>query len=82
MGDNHDLSGYTRQDMCVEFTDLAKEGRQTPYPYWMQQEKIPQWAAEKKSRWEERARPAREEMLKALKPSSAAAKKEEAAAAK
>lgn len=69
MGNNHDLSAYTRGDMIVEFTELAKEGKQTPEPFWMQKESLPQWAAEKKARWEERARPVREAMLKALEPS-------------
>ena len=71
MGDNHDLSAYTREDMCVEFTDLAKEGKQTPEPFWMQQPNPPEWAAAMKTRWEERAKPVREEMIKALSPSTA-----------
>lgn len=74
MGDNHDLSAYTREDMCVEFTDLAKEGKQTPEPYWMQKDEMPEWVAQKKARWEERARPVRDEMIKALSPSSATKK--------
>ena len=74
MGDNHDLSSYTREDMIVEFTDLAKEGKQTPEPFWMQQDKPPAWAAEQKQRWEERAKPVRDEMLKALEPSEASKK--------
>jgi hypothetical protein len=65
--------------MVIEFTDLARQGKQTAEPYWMQKENMPAWVAEKKSRWEERAKPVREEMLKALKPSSA--KKDEPAAA-
>ena len=61
---------------------------QTPEPFWMQQEGLPEWAAAKKGRWEERAKPVREEMIKALSPSSATkapvapAAKPEAAAAK
>ena len=74
MGDNHDLSAYTREDMVVEFTDLAQVGKQTPEPYWMQKDKVPEWAAGLKSRWEERAKPVREEMLKALQPSKPAGK--------
>lgn len=74
MGDNHDLSAYTREDMIVEFTHLAKEGKQTPEPFWMQQDRPPVWAADMKKRWEERAMPVREEMLKALEPSEAAKK--------
>ena len=34
MGNNHDLSGYDRESMVVEFTDLAKQGLQTPMPIW------------------------------------------------
>ena len=30
MGNVHDMSAYTREDMLVEFTELAKEGHQTP----------------------------------------------------
>ncbi|OQZ00460.1 MAG: hypothetical protein B6D36_15080 [Planctomycetes bacterium UTPLA1] len=78
MGDNHDLSAYTREDMIVEFTELAKEGKQTPEPYWMQQERMPEWVAAQKQRWDERALPVRDEMLKALKPSSATKKPEKA----
>jgi len=69
MGENHDLSSYTREDMIVEFTDLAIEGKQTPEPFWMQQDQPPAWAADMKARWEERAQPVRDEMLKALEPS-------------
>jgi formate hydrogenlyase subunit 6/NADH:ubiquinone oxidoreductase subunit I len=36
MGKLHDLSGYTRQDTIVEFTELAKKGLKTPQPLWMQ----------------------------------------------
>ena len=32
MGNNHDLSGYDRASMVVEFTELAKQGLQTPMP--------------------------------------------------
>lgn len=52
MGNLHDMSGYTRDDMVVEFTDLAIEGHQTPQPLWLQKENLPAWAAEKKARWE------------------------------
>jgi NADH-quinone oxidoreductase subunit I len=36
MGKLHDLSGYSRQDTVVEFTELAKKGLKTPQPLWMQ----------------------------------------------
>ncbi len=85
MGNIHDLSGYDRQSMIVEFTDLAKEGLQTPMPLWMQKEGIPAWAQARKDEWLERGRPVREEMVKALSEQKAAKKpaaKEEEAATK
>ncbi|MFQ5500862.1 MAG: NuoI/complex I 23 kDa subunit family protein [Phycisphaerae bacterium] len=75
MGDNHDLSAYTREDMIVEFTQLCVEGKQTPEPFWMQNGVKPEWAGSMQQRWEERAAPVREEMLKALEPSKPSAKK-------
>lgn len=66
MGDNHDLSGYSRRSMIVEFTELAKQGLQTPLPVWVQKPHTPAWARATRDRWLERARPAREEMLKAI----------------
>jgi NADH-quinone oxidoreductase subunit I len=81
MGDNHDFSAYTRHDMVVEFVELARQGKQTPEPYWMQKDNIPTWAAEKKRRWEERAAPRRQFMLKALEVSEIPKKKPAAAAA-
>ena len=52
MGNLHDLSGYTRDSMIVEFTDLAEQGLQTPQPLWMQKERLPEWAAKNKAAWE------------------------------
>ena len=66
MGNVHDMSGYDRESMTVEFTDLAKQGLQTPQPFWMQQEQLPEWAASTKQYWIDRAEPVRDEMLKAL----------------
>lgn len=34
MGKNHDLSSYSRQDMVVEFSEIAKDGLRTPMPLW------------------------------------------------
>ncbi len=51
MGNVHDMSGYTREDMIVEFTDLAKEGLQTPQPLWMQRDNLPDWAQKRKTDW-------------------------------
>ncbi len=66
MGNLHDHSGYTRESMTVEFTDLALEGLQTPQPFWMQSEKQPEWVKQTKQDWINRGVPVREEMLKAL----------------
>jgi NADH-quinone oxidoreductase subunit I len=51
MGKLHDLSGYSRQDTVVEFTELAKKGLKTPQPLWMQRnaEKI-DWVAQEQRR--------------------------------
>ena len=51
MGNIHDLSGYDRESMIVEFTELAKEGLQTPQPLWMEKKNLPAWAAQRKSDW-------------------------------
>ncbi len=66
MGELHDASGYGRAGTVVEFTELARQGLRTPTPLWMQKERLPEWARKKKEEWLERARPMREEMLKAL----------------
>jgi NADH-quinone oxidoreductase subunit I len=75
MGNVHDMSGFDRGSMIVEFTELAKEGLQTPQPLWMQRDKLPAWAEQRKREWIERGEPLREEMLRALEESKAAAKK-------
>jgi NADH-quinone oxidoreductase subunit I len=51
MGKLHDLSGYSREDVVVEFADLAKKGQRTPMPLWMERnaEKIP-WVKEEQDR--------------------------------
>lgn len=53
MGNLHDMSGFTREDMIVEFTDLAQQGLQTPQPLWMQKDELPAWAAQRKKEWTE-----------------------------
>ncbi|MFH0980968.1 MAG: NADH-quinone oxidoreductase subunit I [Planctomycetota bacterium] len=80
MGNVHDLSGYDRESMIVEFTELAKQGLRTPQPHWLRKERLPAWAAETKRSWEERAQPHCKEMVEALterkppeKPKAAAA---------
>lgn len=83
MGNIHDLSGYDRQSMIVEFTELAKQGLQTPIPLWMQKDGLPEWAEARKREWLERGRPVQEQMLKALteqKPPPPPAKKPAGAA--
>ena len=64
--------------MIVEFTELAVEGLQTPQPLWMQKDRLPEWAEDKKQKWEEfqfssdklsdKNDMRREEMKKALEP--------------
>lgn len=66
MGDLHDYSGFTRQDTVVEFTELAKQGLQSPLPLWMRKKRLPSWAQALKDAWQRRAEPRREEMRKAL----------------
>lgn len=69
MGNVHDLSGYDRESMIVEFTELAKEGLQTPQPMWLKGDNLPEWAEKTRTEWVERGKPLRDEMLKALEPS-------------
>lgn len=66
MGNIHDLSGYDRKGAIVEFTELAKQGRRTPLPIWMQKNNPPAWAQARKEAWAELARPRQEEMRLAL----------------
>ncbi len=85
MGNLHDLSGFDRESMIVEFTELAKEGLQTPQPLWMQRDQLPEWAETRKREWLEFANSddklsdqtdvRRREMLAALKPSAPPKKK-------
>ena len=39
MGKLHDLSGYSRGEAVVEFTELDKVGQHTPVPLWMERNK-------------------------------------------
>ncbi len=78
MGNLHDMSGYDRESMIVEFTELAKVGLQTPQPLWMTRDDLPDWAKKRKKEWVEfqhspdalagKNEKRREEMLKALEP--------------
>jgi hypothetical protein len=51
MGKLHDLSSYTREDVVVEFAELAKKNQRTPIPLWMERnaETIP-WVKEELDR--------------------------------
>ena len=69
MGNVHDMSTYDRSSMVVEFTELAKNGLRTPQPIWMRQEHLPEWAAQTRQQWIERAEPARQAMIEALSES-------------
>ena len=80
MGNLHDLSGFDRESMIVEFTELAKDGLQTPQPLWMQRDQLPEWAETRKREWlefansddklSEQTEVRRREMLAALEPSA------------
>ncbi len=79
MGNVHDMSGYDRESMIVEFTELAKQGLQTPQPLWMQKQTLPPWAEDRKAEWLEfkysddkltdKAEERRQRMAEALQPS-------------
>ena len=91
MGNLHDMSGYDRESMLVEFTELAKEGLQTPQPLWMRKDHLPDSAQKRKAEWlefthsddklEGNSALRREKMLAALEPSVAPKKKPAAATA-
>jgi NADH-quinone oxidoreductase subunit I len=51
MGKLHDLSGYSREDVVVEFADLDKRNLRTPIPIWMErnEQRIP-WVKEEYER--------------------------------
>lgn len=66
MGNVHAMAGYDRESMLVEFTELAKEGLQTPEPLWAKSERLPAWAAAQKKEWLDRAAPVRDQMRAAL----------------
>jgi NADH-quinone oxidoreductase subunit I len=51
MGNIHDMSGYDRESMIVEFTELAKQGLQTPRPLWMQKAHPPEWVEARRQEW-------------------------------
>lgn len=65
MGNVHDMSGYDRKSMIVEFMDLADQGLQTVQPIWMQKDHLPEWAQQMKDEWIKKAQPDVEEMKKA-----------------
>lgn len=66
MGNIHDVSGYDRKSMIVEFTELAKEGLRTPIPVWMRKDELPAWADASKKEWVERGKSMQDKMLLAL----------------
>ena len=82
MGSTHDISGYSRREMMVEFADLAKQGLRTPMPLWMQKDNLPTWAQKAKEEWIERARPFADEMRRATTEQSVAPPKPAAAPTK
>lgn len=66
MGDVHAMAGFDRESLVVEFTELARQGLQTPMPLWARKEPAPAWAEAQKRAWRERAEPVRQRMLEAV----------------
>jgi len=66
MGDVHAMAGFDRESLVVEFTELARQGLQTPMPLWARKEPAPAWAEAQKRAWRERAEPVRPRMLEAV----------------
>jgi NADH-quinone oxidoreductase subunit I len=52
MGKNHDLSGFSRKEMVVEFTELAKQGLKTPKSRWMDPDSRIAWVRSETQRVE------------------------------
>jgi hypothetical protein len=74
------MSAYDRESMIVEFTELAKEGLQTPQPLWMTtpDRRRPAWAEQTKRQWIERGEPLRQAMLDAMRETEIPKKKKPA----
>ncbi len=66
MGNLHDMSGYDRKSMIVEFTELAVQGHQTPQPLWMQKDNLPEWAQQTRQQWIDSAAPNLQKMAEAM----------------
>ena len=51
MGKLHDMSGFARRDVVIEFRELDRQGLHTPVPIWMERnaDKIP-WVKEELER--------------------------------
>lgn len=89
MGNIHDMSGYSRESMTVEFQELAEHGLQTPMPLWMEKEQSPDWVTKTREDWlafkhsEDKLTGdmdrRREEMVKALEESEIPKRKKPAA---
>jgi NADH-quinone oxidoreductase subunit I len=79
MGNLHDMSGFDRNSMIVEFTELAKDGLQTPQPLWMQKDQLPDWAEARKKEWLDSSANRHDIMLEAMTETKAAPKPKPAA---
>jgi NADH-quinone oxidoreductase subunit I len=51
MGQLHDNSCFSRADLITDYVQLAKEGRRTINPLWLQKEKLPAWAVKVRDYW-------------------------------
>jgi NADH-quinone oxidoreductase subunit I len=86
MGSIHDGSCYRREDLVVDFVELAKKGRRTIEPIWLLKAGLPGWAIRVRDYWRNLDADKRQWMAKADDPAfcadlakQAAGSKEEAA---
>ncbi len=68
MGSIHDDSCYRREELAVDFVQLAKQGRRTIEPIWLTKAKLPAWAARVRDYWRDLDRDRREWMARADDP--------------
>ncbi len=68
MGSIHDDSCYRREELAVDFIQLAKQGRRTIEPIWLTKPNLPSWAARVRDYWRNLDRDRREWMARADDP--------------
>ena len=68
MGPLHDHSCYAREDLITDYVQLAKEGRRTILPLWLQKQKLAAWAVAARDYWNGLDTDKREAMAGAADP--------------